>query len=462
MPNALTSPAYIVLTRITVAGFKSLLDVDLRLGPLTCVVGENAVGKSNLFDAIRFLHLLATRSIPDAVAHIRESRGRNPRSADLFTTFGSVRAAEEVRLGAEMIVRPEATDEFGAVGRASITSLRYEVAFGFDPAEDRLVLKEERLSPVTLGDTRKRLGPWAKRAFLDTVLLGARRGGDLISTDEHGTIHLHQDGHGGRKVPAARSSRTILSSVNADFPTALAARREMESWRTLQLEPSAMRAPSLYSDPKHVDERGAFLAAALHRLSRIRGAEVWSEIATRAARLVPDIRELTVEDDPRQETLTAQICSSDGALRPARALSDGTLRFLVLATLAADPEATGTLCVEEPENGIHPDRVEDMVDLLYDLTVDPERPVDDDNPLCQVLINTHSPLVYKAVQKEDVVFMEFVDVIRGDERARCASIRVPDSTWRAVSSEPSHAAVQPARTYAWEQMSFRFRAADGQ
>jgi predicted ATPase len=451
-----------VITRLTVSGFKSLLDVDLRLGPLTCVVGENAVGKSNLFDAIRFLHLLATRPIPDAVAHIRESRGRSARSADLFTTFGDDRATDEVRLGAEMIVRPEVTDEFGASGEAAITSLRYEVAFGLEPSEDRLVLKQEKLSPIPIGETRKRIGPWASRAFVDSVLKGARRGGELISTDAEGTIHLHQDGHGGRKVPAARSSRTILSSVNADFPTALAARREMESWRTLQLEPSAMRAPSLHSEPKHIDDRGGNLAACLHRLSRVRGEAVWAEIAGRVARLVPDVRELTIEDDPRLETYTAQVGGIDGALRPARALSDGTLRFLVLATLAADPEATGSLCVEEPENGIHPERVKDMVDLLYDLAVDPRHGVDDDNPLRQVLVNTHSPLVYKAVQSDDVVFMEFIDVVRDHARGRSAGIRVPGQSWRARTTEPSHAIVPPARTHTWEQMTFQFRAADGE
>ncbi len=450
-----------MLTRLSIAGFKSLLEVDLRLGPLTCVVGENAVGKSNLFDAIRFLHLLATRPIPDAVAHIRESRGRSAKSADLFTTFGSARATDEVRVSAEMIVRPRAQDEFGAQGDASLTSLRYEVTFGLDPQEDRLVLKQECLSPITLGETRKRLGPWATRPFVDSVLQGARRGVDFISTDDEGTIHLHQDGHGGRKVPAAKSSRTILSSVNADFPTALAARREMESWRILQLEPSAMRAPSLYSDPKFIDERGGNLAATLHRLSKLRGPNVWSEIATRVSRLVPDVHSLSVEDDPRLETLTAQVRGSDGAVRPARALSDGTLRFLVLATLAADPEATGTVCVEEPENGIHPDRVKDMVELLYDLAVDSESAVDEDNPLRQIVINTHSPLVFRAVRRDDIAFMEFVDVFKSSIRGRSASIRVPKDTWRAKSTEPTHAVIQPARTYTWEKMRFSFGDSDG-
>lgn len=44
-----------MLTRLKVNGFKNLVDVDILFGPFTCVAGANAVGKSNLFDAIRFL-----------------------------------------------------------------------------------------------------------------------------------------------------------------------------------------------------------------------------------------------------------------------------------------------------------------------------------------------------------------------------------------------------------------------
>ncbi len=43
-----------MLTRLKVSGFKNLVDVDVRFRPFTSVAGANGVGKSNLFDAIRF------------------------------------------------------------------------------------------------------------------------------------------------------------------------------------------------------------------------------------------------------------------------------------------------------------------------------------------------------------------------------------------------------------------------
>lgn len=41
-----------LLTRLSVNGFKNLIDVDLYFGHFTCIAGANGVGKSNLFDAI--------------------------------------------------------------------------------------------------------------------------------------------------------------------------------------------------------------------------------------------------------------------------------------------------------------------------------------------------------------------------------------------------------------------------
>ena len=48
-----------MLTRLEVDGFKNLLGFDAYFGPYTCIAGPNAVGKSNIFDAIEFLSLLA-------------------------------------------------------------------------------------------------------------------------------------------------------------------------------------------------------------------------------------------------------------------------------------------------------------------------------------------------------------------------------------------------------------------
>lgn len=49
-----------MLKRLHVKGYKSLVDVELSLEPLTLLIGPNASGKSNLLDALQLLAGMAT------------------------------------------------------------------------------------------------------------------------------------------------------------------------------------------------------------------------------------------------------------------------------------------------------------------------------------------------------------------------------------------------------------------
>jgi predicted ATPase len=90
-----------MLTRLKVRGFKNLADVDVRFGPFTCIAGPNGVGKSNLFDAIHFLSLLAERTLLDAALEVRGARTAGVRG--LFHRSGS-QFADQMSFEAEMIV----------------------------------------------------------------------------------------------------------------------------------------------------------------------------------------------------------------------------------------------------------------------------------------------------------------------------------------------------------------------
>jgi AAA15 family ATPase/GTPase len=74
-----------MLTRLKVSGFKNLVDVDIRFGPFTCIAGANGVGKSNLFDAIRFLSALADEPLIEAAKSVRAGR-----TADVHNLFHRV------------------------------------------------------------------------------------------------------------------------------------------------------------------------------------------------------------------------------------------------------------------------------------------------------------------------------------------------------------------------------------
>ena len=428
-----------MITRLHVKGFKNLLDVEVYFGPFTCIAGLNAVGKSNLFDAVRFLHLLTRHPIVEAVQFLREAKGRSPEPRSLFTAFGQFRAPE-FRLTADLLLQRDVQDDFGVEAKAAISSVRYEVGFRLNEEErpERLELITESLVPMPISTTRRGLRFPTKREFKNSAITG-RRVGDFISTiaAEGGPqIKAHQEGHGGRTVPAPKSSRTVLGGLaSSDFPTLLAAHREIESWQTLLLEPSAMRAPADYRDPRVLDGRGAFLPASIERLARADKdkAKVYAAIANRLAELIEDVQELRISDDPKTETFTLEVRGRDGIFHPARSLSDGTLRFIVLATLAIDPQATGLVCLEEPENGIHPERIPAMLQLLRDIAVDPQLSIGPDNPLRQVVVNTHSPVVIEQLGRDELIYMDTQTVLEGKSRGQVVWLRVPPESWRAKS-----------------------------
>jgi predicted ATPase len=431
-----------MITRFQVDGFKNLVGVDLPLGPFTCIAGLNGVGKSNLFDAIRFLGALASRPLMDAAAMVRDSR----RAADVrsvFHRFGDA-CVDRMRFDVEMIVPAEAADDLGQVARATTTFLRYELELGLradpDTGGPQLEVRHEALLPLKQTAAPaclrfKHSSKWRKSA-----VRGARRGGPYVSTetrdDGRRIIRRHQDGGSrGNPVPALAGSLrgTITSVAQADAPTLLCARREMQSWLQLQLEPSALRQPSAVNAAPRLQPNGDGLPAALFRIARTsRDPEAtYARAANRLSELIHDVRTLSVERDEKLELLTLLVTDRQGTVHPARSLSDGTLRFLALAVLEADPESHGVLCMEEPENGIHPDRIAAVLALLQAVATDPEAPVSADNPLRQVIVNTHSPLVVGECPDDSLVLARTVEDVRDGHRFDKVVFLGVDETWRA-------------------------------
>ena len=463
-----------MLTRLAVRGFKNLADVDVSFAPLTCIAGANGVGKSNLFDAITFLSGLADRPLMEAAKSVRDERNHSTDVRSLFLHHAGGHV-DTMAFEAEMLIPEAGHDDLGQPAQAAITFLRYtlELRYRGDsdaPSAERLEILREELRQINVGDARKHLmfphtPPWRRsvaRGRRTAPFLSAE--GDLANR----RIKLHQDGRSGnpREYRASSLPRTVLSSTNAaESPTALLARREMQSWRLLQLEPSSLRNSDSFNAPVHVGTDGSHLASTLYHLARrqadnggmeqgpeggARDSEsagraetasgtVYTRVANQLSHLVDDVREVRVDIDRQRELLTLQVLDRDGNLHAARALSDGTLRFLALAILELDPEAQGLLCFEEPENGIHPERIGAMLRLLKDLVVDTQEAVGADNPLRQVIVNTHSPAVVGLVADDDLLLAERRETILGGQRCPTAGFSWLPDTWR-------HRAFPHART----------------
>lgn len=439
-----------MLTRLEVRGFKNLRDMAIDLGPFTCLAGPNGVGKSNVFDAIQFLAELSNRPLMEAAEALRETRSE--RSADPRDLFWAMPGEEHVMsFAAEMLVPQEVEDDFGQRASATTTFLRYELEIGYEEPSGlerrgRLVLLREALRHITLSSAPQHLRfPHAAARFRNRVARGRRSGVAYISTGQSeggAVITVHQDG-GSRGQPrqasATRAPSTVVSTTSVkDDPTILAARREMQSWRRLSLEPTALRTEDRYTDQRTMSPAGRHLPATLYRIAseaEIAGGsamDVYARIASRLGQLTGlSVDRLFVDADDTRELLSVRLHERSGLEFPARSLSEGTLRFLALCVIQEDPSVQGVICMEEPENGIHPANVGPMVALVRDLAVDPFEEPGPDNPVRQVIINTHSPSVVRLVGIDDLLYAtSSLRIENSHERAELV-LRPVRKSWRA-------------------------------
>jgi predicted ATPase len=449
-----------MLTRLKVSGFKNLVDVDVRFGPFTCIAGANGVGKSNLFDAIRFLSALAEKPLIEAALSVRDEGGKTADVRSIFHRVGN-EYADEMSFEAEMIIPKEGVDDLGRKIEASDTFLRYSLTIAYRTDSSSLplgkleVLKEELISIGLNGNPKSILFNHSHK-WIKSVIKASQKKPDLMITEEtenkERTRTIKVLYAQGQLVARALKNKLNTTMLSINFinmnPTMLLAKREMESWRFIQLEPSAMRKPDEFISPTTLSYNGSHLPATLYRLARENRnytndeisteeaeAQIYSRVSNYLAELIDDVREVKIDKDDSRELLTLMVTDRKGTSYPAKSLSDGTLRFLALVVLALDFQSPGLLCLEEPENGIHPERITKIIKLLQEMATDVNHPLDFDNPLRQVIINTHSPTIVMQVPDDSLLFAELREKVSSGKRFKGLSFSCLPNTWRQKAPE---------------------------
>ena len=347
-----------MLKSIKVRGFKSLGDVGpVNLAPFTVLFGSNAAGKSNLLDAVQLLSRLASkRNLADALGG--PIRGL---ALEAFTLpregLPKLLAMESARfqIGGDLLTKEKQHFEY-----------RVEVAI--KPQSGALTVENEYLAMI--GKTGGTKGePIFEK--VEEKLRIRRKGGTGNRPREE------QIGLGFTHLSDERLSGSGYAAIEK-------ARDEMSSWRTYYLDPRvAMRAPQ---SPREVDDigpLGEFLAPYLYRLKE-EHPKTFLSVRRIIRTLIPSIEDLVVELDKRRGVLDIEIVQ-DGTRYSSRILSEGTLRVMALACVATNPWGGSLVAFEEPENGVHPRRIELIAEMLVSLATDTKPPR-------QVIVTTHSPI----------------------------------------------------------------------
>lgn len=179
------------------------------------------------------------------------------------------------------------------------------------------------------------------------------------------------------------------------------------NWRILEPSPRAMRVVSSTYDTAPLAEDGKNLGAVLGRIAR--NPESWYDFRSDAVALLPDLVDIAVEANAEWGQWDVWLQHKHEHRVTPGAASAGTLRVLALLAAAHDPAHEGLLMIEEPENGLHPTRVPQLLSRLKGRTSDPAALTSGN--WRQILITTHSPVALAAALEDAPDSVVFLDTV---------------------------------------------------
>lgn len=411
-----------MITRIEIDGFKTFDKFGLDLRPLTAVVGPNASGKSNLFDALRFLSLLAQFDVRTAMQGLRGEPEELFRKTSAGTT-------DQMRLAIEVFLQNQSVDAFGTTYDVKAQRLRYEIVLQLAKSSDGIargvVVGEESCFPIS------KKGDKADYLRKRKISYNSKVNPFIRVSDDRDALLVRQDGRQrhGRPVQLSlkEASRSALSTITtAEFPQLYALRDALSNIRFLEINPQAARNTSDRFEERTLKPDASNLSAALSHLkeetaTKERPNGVLSDIALDLSSLIPSVSCLEARTDSSQRQYSFDIKFTGNLEFSSRVISDGTLRLLALLTILNDPKRRGTLCFEEPENGVHEGRVPMLIEFLRNSS---ELTSNTSESMFQVLLNTHSPKVMSVLKDFEIVAADSVAVVDPESKVRSVRTRM--------------------------------------
>jgi predicted ATPase len=331
-----------MITHLTVENFKCLQKVSVELGPFTVLIGANDSGKSSVLDAIQIL----ARTVYELI-----NESLTPEDAQQPGSF------------AELVFRREAQRniQLSIEGTSGSLSFQYSIEIGADPVvpvvktEELLIdkIRFNEFAPVTVGSAQSGLN----YAIVQNKE-AAQRILPIVPGFASTTKYRFEPRALRRVAPLKSKSRLTRSGDNL---------------------PEALDAILTGPDRTAIQRLESALHAAVPTLSGI------------ALRTVP------ADTGKIGKALEFILAGTQPPITiPAANASEGALLLTAFLTLAYG-DTPEILLIEEPENGLHPTRLETVIDLLRKISTGAVG-----NRPRQVIMTTHSPLLLNYIKPEEV------------------------------------------------------------
>lgn len=355
-----------MIKRLHLESFKNFAEADLDVGPLTLLVGTNASGKSNIRDAFRFLHGIARRY------SLAEIIGAKYVEGGVLQWRGIRGGTREVTPDDREAFAIEAVVEVDDKGQRRDATYRIKVD-----------ISDERRGPIVV---EERLAVAGRGQYVFDSHPDSNQPGEPDAL--HIAVRLRKQARAGYVGPQMNFANTtpVLSQL-LEHPEPTATVREharlvvqaLSSMRFLDLDPDAMREAS-FPGQTVLGDRGENLSSVLQSITE--GGEQESVLTEWVRELTPmDAKHFDYLPDAQGRVLL-HLEEANGRRVSAVSASDGTLRFLAMIAALLGPEPADLYFFEELENGIHPNRLFLLLDLI-------ERSVNEGGR--QLVATSHSP-----------------------------------------------------------------------
>lgn len=347
-----------MIQRFAVTNFKNLARVPqqegqmLEFAPLNVLIGPNGCGKSSLLQAIDFLRAFFHSSVE---VYLRD-RGWD------YHDLPNLRQTRKV--------------------------LRWEVIASLDAGADGIGAGEYHYR-VTL-QPKKHLGigeeflRWRAPNNPEWQNLLVRKGRRYELLDRRSGQIAAFEAIG---LPASVMTQLDHPSDAERFPEMLHFRRWVERFRSYLIwDPKVLRHPDRGKHDE-LGPSGEHLASLIGYLNDNQPKQ-FQHLVRRIRQLFPTVTDISVAGRGwGWRTIRLHEGNGREVVFNSQQMSDGVLRLLAITIMLYLHHVPSVLTLEEPENGVHPQLIRQVVQILREITQrkPPNR--------CQIFFTTHSPYV---------------------------------------------------------------------
>ena len=386
-----------MITRIEAKRYRSLKNVGIDLPQYAILVGANGAGKTTFLDIPRLIgDCLRQRNISSAFLQRQDER--SPRCSVLSElVFKSE--------GSEFVLALEA-----ALPKTVVKKLVKELPPSMQDKKERhpKTIRYELLLKVSSG---KGIRVKKEHLFLLPPELPAnRKGAKLRWDDEYQTIiqrtngeahfRLETESHREVSLPVTTDRLALEQALYAPeelFPTATwFCELLIQDYLFYQPDLAALQvaSPPGLPDTLRPDASNLpFVALRLQQHDKSR-FKLWEDHVKTA---LPNIEKIELKEREEDHHTYCHIHYKGGYAITSSSLSEGTLRLLALTLLPYIDNLPAIVFLEEPENGIHPQAIETVLQSLSSAYES------------QVLIGSHSPVVLANSELDQILCCRLSD-----------------------------------------------------